>query len=147
MTEQSYYNENGKYQSEYNRLWKLVPKVDQAYTVAGELMRAINYITYEHYNNGHCNNCTGALNFLHQHNAISDDTFVEMYPHANLSVYYNGGSDLDEATMIKATDEVLEAIAANPELESTYNDLDIQEMDDPDAKCHDDEEDDDYGDE
>ena len=52
----SYWNENGAYQKEYDELYeKLVPRSGEADTVHGEMIRAISRITYDYFNNGNCN--------------------------------------------------------------------------------------------
>ena len=52
----SYWNNNGAYQKEYNKLnEKLVPASGDAETVNGELIRAIGRLFYEFCNNGNCN--------------------------------------------------------------------------------------------
>ena len=141
MTEQSYYNENGKHQAEYDRLWKLVPDAGQADTVAGEIIRSAGKISYEHYNNGFCNNVSGALNFLQKYHAVSDETYAKVYPYSIMEVYYAGGKDLDDEVIVKLTDEAVEYILANPELETTANKLDMLEFGDDDAPCEEDDED------
>lgn len=53
---QCYSNSNGKYQEQYDKLYKeLVPIEGQAETLNGELIRAISRLFYEYYNNGNCN--------------------------------------------------------------------------------------------
>jgi len=52
----SYWNENGAYQKEYDNLYKdLVPSSGSAKTVHGELIRSISRLTYDFCNNGNCN--------------------------------------------------------------------------------------------
>jgi hypothetical protein len=52
----SYWDGNGKYQKEYDRLWKeLVPASGEAETEEGELIRAVGRLFYEYCNNGNCN--------------------------------------------------------------------------------------------
>jgi hypothetical protein len=52
----SYWDGNGKYQKEYDRLWKeLVPGSGEAETEEGELIRAVGRLFYEYCNNGNCN--------------------------------------------------------------------------------------------
>ena len=52
----SYWNGNGAYQKESNRLWKeLVPNSGEAETINGELIRCIGRLTYDYFNNGNCN--------------------------------------------------------------------------------------------
>lgn len=54
----SYWNENGKYQAEYNELYEaLVPAMGQAKNLFGEVIRAASRLGYDYYNNGNCNAC------------------------------------------------------------------------------------------
>lgn len=49
----TYWNNEGKYQADYDRLWaKLVPDSGRAETMRGELLRAISRIYYDRFNNG-----------------------------------------------------------------------------------------------
>lgn len=59
-----YWNNQGKYQSDYNALKELVPKAGNAGTVEGEMMRAIGRVYYDYYQNGLKYNTSGAVNFL-----------------------------------------------------------------------------------
>jgi hypothetical protein len=53
---QSYWNNTGAYQEEYNRLWdELVPPSGSCNTIHGELIRSLGRLTYEFCNNGNCN--------------------------------------------------------------------------------------------
>jgi hypothetical protein len=52
----SYWNNNGAYQVEYDKLWKeLVPSSGSCDTLHGELIRATGRLFYEFCNNGNCN--------------------------------------------------------------------------------------------
>ena len=52
----SYWNNNGAYQEEGDRLYEeMVPASGSASTLNGELIRAINRLFYEYCNNGNCN--------------------------------------------------------------------------------------------
>ena len=64
----SYWNGNGKHQKEMDRLFdQLVPDHGSSNTVEGEILRAANRIYYDYYNNGMCNNTSGAVRFLNYH--------------------------------------------------------------------------------
>lgn len=55
-TTTSYWDGNGKYQSDFDRLFKeLVPESGNAETIEGEALRAINYLSYDFFNNGNGN--------------------------------------------------------------------------------------------
>lgn len=58
---QSYWNDNGAYQEEYDRLYEeLVPRQGEAPTIHGELIRGASQLAYDYYNNGNGN----AIEFL-----------------------------------------------------------------------------------
>lgn len=53
---ESYWNHTGKYQEQYDRLWKeLVPPEGNADTYHGEVLRICSRLYYDYYNNGLCN--------------------------------------------------------------------------------------------
>ena len=53
MEKNSYWNNNGKYNMEYENLWRrLVPAEGKASTVAGEVLRAVSRLYYRWYNDG-----------------------------------------------------------------------------------------------
>lgn len=54
--EPKYWNEKGKYQSEYDKLYeKYVPKEGKAKTKIGNILRLASKYYYDHLNNGSCN--------------------------------------------------------------------------------------------
>jgi len=54
----SYWNSNGVYQVEFDKLTKeLMPAEGEGETLHAELIRACNRLTYEYCNNGNCNAC------------------------------------------------------------------------------------------
>ena len=54
--EPTYWEEKGKYQAEYNKLYaKHVPASGESATKEGELLRMISRFYYDRFNNGHCN--------------------------------------------------------------------------------------------
>lgn len=60
-----YWNQNGQHQNEYDKLWEsLVPISGHSDTLGGEVLRAATRIYYDGFNNGFCNNTTGAWNYL-----------------------------------------------------------------------------------
>ena len=55
-TTQSYWDNEGKYQAQYDRAWKqLIPASGEADDGLPEALRAISRIGYDYYNNGFCN--------------------------------------------------------------------------------------------
>jgi DnaJ-class molecular chaperone len=52
----SYWNNNGAYQEEYDKLYEeLVPSRGEADTIHGEMIRAVSRLFYDFCNNGNCN--------------------------------------------------------------------------------------------
>ena len=52
----SYWNNEGKYQAQYNKAWEqLIPVQGEAQDGLPEALRAISRIGYDYYNNGFCN--------------------------------------------------------------------------------------------
>ncbi len=52
----SYWNNNGAYQTEYDKLYEdLVPSRGEADTVHGEMIRSVSRLFYDFCNNGNCN--------------------------------------------------------------------------------------------
>ena len=52
----SYWNNEGKYQAQYNKAWEqLIPAQGEAENGWPEALRAISRIGYDYYNNGFCN--------------------------------------------------------------------------------------------
>lgn len=61
----TYWSSNGKYQEWYQANYSnLVPDNSAAPTLAGEMLRAACRLYYDYYNNGMCNNTSGAAKFL-----------------------------------------------------------------------------------
>ena len=55
-TTQSYWDNEGKYQEQYNAAWKaLIPASGEAEDGLPEALRAISRVGYDYYNNGFCN--------------------------------------------------------------------------------------------
>lgn len=53
MSKNNYWNENGKYQKEYNKLYNsLVPDTGNCNTLEGEMLRATSRIYYRYFNDG-----------------------------------------------------------------------------------------------
>ena len=67
-TRPSYWNNTGRLQKEYEALYEAhVPPQGECETLAGEVLRASSRIYHDAFNNGFCNNTTGAWNFLDQY--------------------------------------------------------------------------------
>jgi len=60
-----YWENKGKFQKELNELTEqLIPPAGECATHGGEILRAAIRLYYDAFNNGFCNNTSGAINFL-----------------------------------------------------------------------------------
>lgn len=129
----TYWNQQGNYQSEYDRLANLMPVEGKCSVVAGELIRAASRLAYDFYNNGMGNNTSGAVNFLKEKGAIRADThrIIHWYTRGEL---YDGNYQGDslQVAMESMVDQTIEFILANPELETQSNSEDMFDYSEPD---------------
>jgi len=100
---------------------RLIPAMGSCSTLAGELLRAASRIYYDHYNNGSCNNVTGAWNFLedegsryineHLQSSTTNDAFERamaiVRPYTNCDAPY---VDFKNAQLNDALDTIVEAV-------------------------------------
>ena len=144
-TYQSYYNaENGKYQEQLNRLWKLVPMSGNSPMVAGEMVRAAVRLSHEYYNNGMGNNVSGAINYLKAKGVFDGnmDVFKTIYDYSRGKVY-NGVFDNEcklTVAIERMMDLTLSYVIGRPDLEITENSEDMFDYAEPDINycecCH-----------
>ena len=121
--EHTYWNGNGKYQTEYDRLIEMMPAVGDADTLGGELIRCVSKLGHELYNNGMGNNSSGAANFLLHHCAINNNTHKTIYPYTRGKLYsggYNG--DSFQCAVESAVDQTIEWILANDAASTSNSD-------------------------
>lgn len=125
--ENTYWNHKGKYQEQYDRMSdELIPASGNCETVAGELMRSVGRLGYDFYNNGMCNNTSGAANFLFEKGAIQDGTYRTIYDYTRGHLYngnYNG--DGLQLAIESAVDQTVEFILNNPQLMTMENTEDM----------------------
>lgn len=139
--ENTYWNNQGKFQAQFDELTTLMPAVGNADTVAGELIRSCNRLAYDFYNNGMGNNTSGAINFLKMHSAIDGDIYDTIHPWTTGRIY-NGdyeGDDLQVA-IEKMIDQTVEMITRNPVLITMTNTDDMLNYEDEADYFYDDEE-------
>lgn len=130
----NYWNDSGKYQKEFEMLFALhVPMSGNSNTLAGELVRAANKLTYDFYNNGMGNNTSGAINFLFHHDVV-DNTLHKTIHHYTTGRIYNGdyGEDELHTAMVTMMDKTIEKILNEPQLEAIPNTRDIFDFSDED---------------
>jgi len=137
-----YWNGEGKYQQQQEELFNaLVPDDGSCDTIGGECLRAATRIYYDAYNNGFCNNTSGAFNFLVEHvpgmenhlRVIKDYVnSEEMMPreHSGIDIALDG-----------IMDHVVEWIQDNPELANQENTSDMFDLQDDDFEYEEEEDD------
>jgi hypothetical protein len=131
--ENTYWNDKGKYQSDYANLWELVPSSGKCDTLAGEMIRAATRLCYDFYNNGMGNNTSGAIRFLESKCVFSNnlDIFQTIYEYTRGRLYHGGynGDQLQLAIekMIDLTIEKIKELDA----ESISNEEDMFDYEEP----------------
>lgn len=131
--EATYWNRTGKYQAEYEQMVEnFMPISGAADTLAGELIRAATRLAYDFYNNGMCNNTTGAVNFLKNKGAIDQATHEAIYSFAAGQPYlgdYGGGAL--QVAIERTLDMTVAMILHNPQLITIPNREDLFDYQDP----------------
>lgn len=128
----TYWNNKGRYQADYDRLVDLMPAMGECDTVAGELIRAASRLGHDFYNNGMGNNTSGAVNFLLAKGAIDAQTHATIYEYTRGQLYdgrYEG--DSLQVAIEHMVDLTIEFIRANPELETQQNTEDMFSYEEP----------------
>ena len=127
MEMNSYWDQEGKYQKEYEAIWEQhVPATGHSAVVGGELVRAASRLTHDFYNNGMGNNTSGAINFLREFGSIDQGLYDTIYPYTRGRLY--GGwyeADALHLAMIKMMDVTVEFILKNPQLLTIENAADM----------------------
>ena len=125
--ENTYYNGNGKFQADFNRLCDdLIPTMGNCDTVAGEMLRSVTRLAHDLYNNGMGNNTSGAVNFLLAKGAIDDRTHSTIHEFTRGLLYeghYKG--DSFQCAVESAIDQTVQLILNNPELITQPNTEDM----------------------
>ena len=99
----SYWNHNGAYQEEGDRLFEeMVPAAYAASTRNGELIRAINRLTYEYLNNGNCN--AAEVHYVGEHEYDEEMDDPEEIESVEIDAYYLKFIELIENSLIEKID-------------------------------------------
>jgi hypothetical protein len=143
--ENTYWNHQGKFQKEFDEIIKLMPGYGNSDVLAGELIRSVNRLAYDFYNNGMGNNTSGAVNFLKHHSAISEGVYDTIHPWTTGRVY-NGNYDGDalQLAIEAAIDMTVEMIVRNPQLMTMANEDDLFNYSDEDRYYDDEYEEEEY---
>ena len=128
-----YWNSEGKYQKQQEELFEaLVPDMGSCDTLGGEVLRAASRIYYDAYNNGFCNNTSGAFNFLVEYVPGMEQHLRAIEDYVNSEEMMPRGSHeaIDDA-LDGIMDTVIEWIQNNPDAkqENTSDLFDLQEDD------------------
>lgn len=130
-----YWNNQGRYQAEFDRYTKqLMPASGHADTVAGELVRSVNRIYYDAFNNDFCNNTSGALTFI-KRIMPADEVLTPIYQMLAYRVNSGGYSSLAPAVkdgLDTLVDKTVELLQNTPELTTTKNTEDMFDFQEPD---------------
>ena len=128
----TYWNKQGTYQADYDRLVEAMPLMGNCDTVAGEMIRSVSRLGYDFYNNGMGNNTSGAVNFLLEKGAIDSKTHATIYEYTR-GLTYSGcyGGDSLQAAIERAVDMTVKFILDNPQLETTPNTEDMFDYEEP----------------
>lgn len=133
----AYWNSAGRYQAQFDQFTQeLMPASGAAETVAGELVRSANRIYYDAYNNGFCNNTSGAFHFLKRW--LKDDqellaAFNHIEPKTNSGDYSRITKETGRCLDL-LVDRVVENIQARPELLTMANEIDMFDLQEPDYR-------------
>ena len=125
----SYWDNNGTYQSDFDRLCELMPLSGNCDTKAGEMIRAANRLAYDFYNNGMGNNTSGAINYLSD---FLPYRLVQIIKPMTNGRIYNGKYDGDvfHRAIEEMVDRTVREIMDNPEYETQENTDDIFDFQD-----------------
>ena len=149
----SYWNENGAYQKEYEKLYAdLVPSSGASKTLNGELIRSISRLFYEYCNNGNgnsvdaehyyedetCYECSGDGEIFDYTNDDGEDVFEtcdnccgsgeiqeEYYHRPEVTDFYKNFLDLIKFNVPNSFKEVEEVIEVMLEPNNSFSDEDM----------------------
>lgn len=147
--ENSYWNKNGLFQTDYDKYFDLlVPRSGNCATIEGELLRAANRLYYDGYNNGFCNNTSGAVNLLKQYKHLfSTDITPELnviYSISNTNGYSDNGY-IELETVMNVVFEYI--ISKKCVFQENIENVDLFDFQEDDYYEREEDEDDDYTDE
>ena len=134
-----YWDSKGTYQAEFDRFTvELMPAMGAAETLAGELVRSANRLYYDAYNNGFCNNTSGAVKYLFKYlmPLYPGDTDLRealsyIEPKTNTGGYSSTGMTTGAALDL-IVDRVALVLMTEPELLSQANPCDMFDLQDAD---------------
>jgi hypothetical protein len=144
----SFWANNHPLKDRKDALWdNLIPEADQAETLEGECLRAACRLAYDGFNNGFCNNYSGAVKFLMEHFDHPDMKAIgEWLVETANCTYSNSTMGLTAADFL--VQEVVKSILDDQELRPntedffSYNDPEFYPEEDEDDDWYDEEDED-----
>ena len=107
----TFWNRDHELSTESDRLSKsLMPATGNCETIEGEMFRASTRIGYDYYNNGFCNNWSGALAFLVEHNMVTVKEHKVLEPYQFGDRYAESGFFEDDCPLQKASIAIHERV-------------------------------------
>ena len=139
-----YWNNEGTYQAEYEKLAEeLMPPMGASGTVGGEMLRAVSRIYHDAYNNGFCNNTSDAFNYLAEMGSSELDVIMTPLAGAvNTGDYteFETGDKIDTA-LDMMVDHVVKMLIDDPDVAMQKTDDDMNDFRDADFYPEEDEDD------
>ena len=144
-----YWNNQGNFEAEFSTFTsELMPSSGPAETLGGELVRAANRLYYDAFNNGFCNNTSGAINYIKQYlvphyrdNKDLLEAIALIEPKTNTNGYSSVGESTGAALDL-IIDQVALFIINHEDLAASPNPCDMFDFQDEDAYYEEDEEED-----
>lgn len=126
----TFWNRDHELSTESDRLSKsLMPATGNCETIEGELYRASSRIGYDYYNNGFCNNWSGALAFLRKHDMVSVNEYIALEPYQFGNRLDDGSFFEDDCPLQKASiaihERVIRHILSKEELTPNTDNVDM----------------------
>jgi hypothetical protein len=134
-TMSKYWNNQGRFNAEWEALGvKLMPAMGPAESIGGEMVRAVNKLYYDAFNNGFCNNTSGAANFLAQYAQpwLTPEfrrALAVVAPLTNTGGYSNVTDSVEQA-LDTLVDEVCCLLLNSPELCTLASPADMLDLSD-----------------
>lgn len=108
-----YWNSIGRYQEDFDRMTdEMMPVSGPCETLGGELVRSANRLYYDAFNNGFCNNTSGAINYIKQYLVpyfVQDKELAEAIAIIEPKTNSGGYGRVDEATG-QALDKIVDSV-------------------------------------
>lgn len=130
-----YWNNEGRFNAEWQQLGvQLMPAMGPAASIGGEMVRAVNKLYYDAFNNGFCNNTSGAANFLARYAQpwLTEEfrrALAVVAPLTNTGGYSNVTDSVGQA-LDTLVDEVCCLLLNSPEMSTLASPADMLDLSD-----------------